>query len=144
MAESSQGPGLPARTEATEAPPANANGARPVMGRSDERPPHNPGPDGAVDRRRRRSGGSERRQGAGFGDEVVRAFCSHFQQAMPETFPVQHRHNLATRKAVVVARREDMILYCDGVHPGGHAWPDGSLIEPDGASVSPNSFEPAT
>ncbi len=144
MAESSQGAGLPAGTEPTETPSANTQDPGPMIGRTDERRPREPGSEGSPDRRRRRGGGSERRQGAGFGDEVERAFCAHFRQAMPETFPVQHRHTLATRKAIVVARREGIILYCDGVHPGGHAWPDGSLIEPDGANALPDSSEAAT
>ncbi len=134
MSDPSQELRRPAEAEPTASASANMESPRPSPP-TDERRVRGPSPDGPPDRRRKRSGGGERRQGAGFGDEVERAFCAHFRQAMPETFPVQHRHNLATRKAVAVARRDGLILYCDSVHPGGHAWPDGSLIDPDAADV---------
>ena len=107
----------------------NAPLRHPETDRDDDRRPRPSATDGAPDRRRKRAG--ERRQEAGFNDDVERAFCAHFRQATPETFPVQHRQNVATRKVVVVAQRDSIILYCDGVHSGDHAWPDGRAVEID-------------
>ncbi len=134
MAERSEEQNPSTGAEATGTPTQERQSLRSASQRPDDRRSRGPSPDGSTDRRRRRGGGGERRQGAGFGDEVERAFCAHFRHTMPQTFPVQHRHNLATRKAVMVARRDDMILYCDSVHSGGHAWPDGSLVDPDAGS----------
>jgi len=129
MVEPSPVPAGAADPESRELPD-NAQVFRPAFDSTNDPRPPAPEPDGSMDRRRKRAGGGERRQGAGFGDEVERAFCAHFRHAIPETFPVQHRQNLATKKALVVARRDGMILYCDDVHPGDHAWPDGTAADP--------------
>ncbi|MDP9353813.1 MAG: hypothetical protein M3R02_00750 [Chloroflexota bacterium] len=134
MVEPSRGPVGAAHSESRESP-ESVQVPRPVADPGDDRPQRAPAPDGPTDRRRKRGGASERRQGAGFGDDVERAFCAHFRQATPQTFPVQHRQNLATKKVLVVARRDAMMLYCDGVHPGDHAWPDGSAVDPEAIGV---------
>ena len=80
---------------------------------------------GASEGRRR---GGERRSYAGFGDGVERAFCANFRHLPPPGFPVQHRGGAATLRPVLVARREDAMLFCDGAHPGAHRWPDGEPV----------------
>ena len=108
-----------------EAPPTPAGSGG---GRQQSAPGRGPGRGGGDDSRRRRG---ERRP-AGFGDGIERAFCAALRHVPPPGFPVQHRTGVATLRRVVVARRADAVLYCDGEHPGPHWWPDGDeVLEPE-------------
>ena len=111
-------------TAPRDRPPGEPRGSGPGRGRG--RPSgEQEARTGASEGRRR---GGERRSYAGFGDGVERAFCANFRHLPPPGFPVQHRGGAATLRPVLVARREDAMLFCDGAHPGAHRWPDGEPV----------------
>lgn len=61
--------------------------------------------------------------------QIERCYCIFHQPHLLERFPVQHRHGMAYRRPLVVARRNDAELLCDALHPGPHQWPDGEPVE---------------
>jgi hypothetical protein len=83
----------------------------------------------AGDERRRKRPAGQRAAGDGFGDAIERAFCAAASPLLPETFPVQSRHDVATLLPAIVDRRAGALLFCDGQHPGPHFWPDGDAVD---------------
>ena len=63
---------------------------------------------------------------------IDRQYCLRHRPALPSRYPVTPRPDLATRRAVVVDRREDAELLCAGTHEGPHVWPDGVEVESAG------------
>lgn len=112
--ERAQAPPAPAESEASIPDRAEGESGGPVRSA--------PKPD---DPRRRR--GAARR--SGFGDGIERAYCLGRGHVPPPEFPVQHRSHVAVRRTVVVSRREDAQLLCDGTHRGAHRWPDGAVVD---------------
>lgn len=60
---------------------------------------------------------------------IDRQYCLCHRPALPSRYPVTPRTELATRRAVVVDRREYAELLCAGAHEGPHIWPDGTEVE---------------
>lgn len=66
---------------------------------------------------------------------IDRQYCLRHRVALPSRFPVTPRHDLATRRAVVVDRRDGAELLCAGGHAGPHVWPDGVEVVSDTPNV---------
>jgi len=60
---------------------------------------------------------------------IDRQYCLRHRPVLPSRFPVMPRTDLATKRAVVVDRREGCELLCAGAHEGPHLWPDGVEVE---------------
>lgn len=81
--------------------------------------------------RGRRTGGNPhggRKSLYTFGDQLEHDMCQLVTHQAPKGFPVNDRPELATIPPVEVARGENRILYCDGLHAGPHIWPSGDEV----------------
>ena len=67
---------------------------------------------------------------AGWGDGVERALCTESLRFIPSGIPVESHHGAATIAPVIVARREQAVLFCTFAHCGPHQWPDGEVVLP--------------
>lgn len=62
-----------------------------------------------------------------FGHRMSVEMCVHWPALPPVAFPVVHRSGTATLRMIVVERRDESVLLCDGSHPGYHRWPNGDI-----------------